>query len=259
VVLVVEDEDKPAPGVSTFEPDSPVLFDTPAAIARAFRTTAQTMRLVVQAKPMALQGREAPQEIVWRLLRGNDRDVSIRPLSPDGARAEITVAWQPRRRVPGRPDLMSDRVDIGVFARRGDVISAPSFVSVLLPGDQRREYDEAGRPVRIEYTPPVLANRYVDPAVFARLGWSDSYRHDSEGQLLGWTRERDGERTEFTGDGWLVVERDKLGRAVRAREVRYVVERTEAGRAQVKEQETGKERRVVYAGDGDMIGKPADP
>jgi hypothetical protein len=41
--------------------------------------------------------------------------------------------------------------------------------------------------------------------------------------------------------------------------VRYTVERSEAGRPQVKEQETGADRRYVYSDDRDMIGRPVDP
>jgi hypothetical protein len=259
VALSVVEEDKPVPGVEVFEPDSQAMFDTPAAIARAFRTTSRTMRLVVEAKPLFLPGSEVRQELVWTLLRGSDREVSIRPLAEDGSKAEITVGWQARRRVPGRPELMSDRIDIGVFGRNGEVISAPSFVSVVLPGDQRRDYDEAGRPLQIEYTPPALAGRYVDPAIFARLGWSDTYRYDAKGNPTGWTRERGGERIEYSRDGARIVERDTSGRPVRARLVRYTVERSEAGRPQVKEQETGADRRYVYSDDRDMIGRPVDP
>lgn len=257
VALKVEEEDRPVRGVTLFEPDSPVLFDTPAAIARAFRSTDQRMRLVVSAKAIPLPGQERPQKLIWTLLRGNENAVAIRELTPDGAKAEIIVDWQQRRRVPGRPDLMSDRIDIGVFADNGKQISAPSFISVVLPGDQRREYDDQGRPRRIEYTPSALANRYVDPAIFPRLGWTDTYRYDGAGRLMGWTREEAGQRRDYKADGALVVEKDSLGRAVRARVVAYTAEAAPGGRPKIVEKETGEERRYVYDGDGDLIGKAA--
>jgi hypothetical protein len=54
----------------------------------------------------------------------------------------------------------------------------------------------------------------------------------------------------------LVVEKDKLGRAVRGRPVSYVAEAAPDGRPKIVEKETGEERRYIYDGDRDLIGKP---
>lgn len=256
VALEVVKEDEPARGRETFEPDTSVLFTTPAAIARVYRTTARAMHLTVRARTIGLpsQPKNEPK-LIWRLLRGNEAEVSIIP-SADGAQADISIGWQQRRRVPGRPELSSNRVDIGVFADNGRQLSAPSFISVLLPSDQRRAFTENSAPLKIEYSPSELDKRYVDPAIFPRLGWTDTYSYDGTGRLLGWVRTRDGTTAKYTRDGARVEEEDSLGRPVRARIVSYGLKAGD-GRSQIVESDTDREIRYSYESDTDKFGKPS--
>ncbi|MFA5538918.1 MAG: hypothetical protein WDA23_06910 [Gemmobacter sp.] len=141
------------------------LFDTPSAIARVWRNPAQTRVLTVSAETTRdPNGRDL--HFTWALLRGDPARVRIAPEGPSGARARIEVDWQGPRPVPGRADLTSARVDIGVFAHNGVHDSAPAFVSVLLPRHEIRRHetgaDGISRAVEIIRRPGV----YADPALF---------------------------------------------------------------------------------------------
>jgi YD repeat-containing protein len=58
--------------------------------------------------------------------------------------------------------------------------------------------------------------------------WTDSYRYDERGTLLGWTRTRGDTTEEFTPDGLLVVKADDQGQPIETREVGYRREQLEA-------------------------------
>lgn len=108
------------------------LFDTPAAVARVWRgVEGRRSMLVSAAATEDPNGRDL--RFSWVLLRGDPARTRIEPLDAEGRRARITIDWQNPRPVPGRPDIRSARIDIGVFAHNGAQDSAPSFVSVLLP------------------------------------------------------------------------------------------------------------------------------
>jgi YD repeat-containing protein len=58
--------------------------------------------------------------------------------------------------------------------------------------------------------------------ILTPANWTDSYRYDDRGNLLGWTRKRAaGGSEEFTADGRLVVSRDAKGEPAETRGVRY--------------------------------------
>jgi hypothetical protein len=239
VRLKVEQEYLGRPGVDYFEAGAgEQLFDTLAAVARVARSARERRRLV--ASVAATQDPNGkPLSFVWRLLHGDPGRVRITPLDPLGTRAEILVDWHPRAVHPGG-DLPSARVDVGVFADNGARLSAPAFVTWYFPPNERRTYepvpeaaagdrrdevngDAPRRVAVIERLPATGAEAYADPMVLTPAVWTDTYRYDDRGDLLGWTRTRpDGTAEEFTAEGRLVVKRDDAGKPQATRAVRYV-------------------------------------
>ena len=62
---------------------------------------------------------------------------------------------------------------------------------------------------------------YADPRLATPKTWRDVYRYGPKGDGIGWTR-YDGQRaTEFNAWGLVVLEKDALGRCVKAQAVRY--------------------------------------
>ena len=126
------EEDLGTEGVDYFgEGLSEQLFDTPAAIARIWRSRACTRAMTVSAEETAdPNGR--PLSFEWRLLQGDPARVRITP-AEDGRsardRARLARALPDLRGQPVR----SSRVDIGVFASNGVHDSAPAILSMAFP------------------------------------------------------------------------------------------------------------------------------
>jgi hypothetical protein len=238
VRLKVEREYLGRPGIDYFEVGhAERLFDTVSAIARVARS-ARERRTMVASVAETEDPHGTPLSFVWRLLHGDEDRVRITPLDPRGTRAEIVVDWHPRAVYPGS-DLPSARVDVGVFAEKEDRLSAPSFITWYFPPNERRTYeavppaaakdrtdevngDSPRRIVSIERLPTTAKDSYADPMILTPANWTDSYRYDDRGNLLGWTRKRAaGGSEEFTADGRLVVSRDAKGEPAETRGVRY--------------------------------------
>jgi len=206
------------------------LFDTPQAIARVFRTHRRAKRFVISAA----ESRDPQGESLthhWRVLRGDPRAIDITPLDESATRVELTIPYHERFPVsPGSP-LYSNRVDIGVFADNGAHLSAPAFLSVYFPDDERRVYGADGRLLVLDHTHEATRNNYVDPLIDPERDWRDEFHYDERGALTGWTRYRDGTTREFAPDGSLVVARDEEGRITRVRDTRYRVEMDPQGRS----------------------------
>jgi hypothetical protein len=101
---------------------------------------------------------------------------------------------------------------------------------------------------------------FVDQRLTTPKFWRDIYRYDAHGNRLGWLR-RDGEtETEFNADGHAILEKDALGRAVKARSVRYELDPAalKSNNARVLKPAWGdKVLTYEYAGDDDFKGKVA--
>lgn len=66
---------------------------------------------------------------------------------------------------------------------------------------------------------------FVDPQLTAPKRWRDVYHYDAKGNLTGWTRfDEISGASEFTWDGFRVLEKDALGRCTKAQAVKYVRE-----------------------------------
>jgi len=265
VQLRVVEEDAARAGVDYFDVgEAEKVFDTVSAIARVARATRWQRRMLVSAENTR-DPNNRPLVYHWGLLRGDPERVQIKPLDPQGTRAEVLVAWHPRRPVEPDSALLSSRVDVGVFAHNGAQWSAPAFISWYFPANERRTYDDAQRIAAIEYHPASEPDSYADPALLTPASWRDAYRYDPQGQLLGWTRTRNGATEEFTRDGALVLTRDAQGRPSEARTVRYAREQKGPNQWPVLRQEPGSERLTyTYQSDADRLGEisarePAEP
>jgi YD repeat-containing protein len=250
--------------VNTHKVNVEKVFDTVSAIARVARATRWQRRMLVSAEN-SRDPNNRPLVYHWRLLRGDPERVQIKPLDPQGTQAELLVAWHERRPIEPGSALLSSRVDIGVFAHNGAHYSAPAFISWYFPANERRTYDDARRIAAVEYRPASQPESYADPALLTPASWRDVYQYDPQGQLLGWTRTRDGATEAFTRDGALVLKRDEQGRASEARTVRYVREQQSSGQWPVLRQEPGPERLTyTYQSDTHQLGEisarqPAEP
>ncbi len=192
LLRVVEEDFLPAAGLLAA---SERLFDTPGAIARIWRDMAGRRQMVISAAAtMSPAGR--PLAFRWVLLRGDPSAVTITPLDAAGRRARISFGWQSPRPAPAgfgttAPGPVSGRIDVGVFAEAGGPLSAPAFVSVMLPPELRQYEpgpDGVPRLARVDYDAEGRGVAY-DPVLFWWAPWRDRFRHDPAGRLLGWTRE----------------------------------------------------------------------
>lgn len=197
------------------------LFDTPAAIARIWRSHAARRSMEVSVESTRdLQGRSP--EFAWRVLRGDPARTQVEPLDASGRRARITLDWQNPRPVPGRSGISSDRVDIGVFARIGGHDSMPGLISVLLPQHETRAYGIGPEgDLRIESRDFRLPeDGYADPLLFPQADWRDVYRYDPAGGLAGWDRETPEGEQRFDAAGRLLTGAGPVP-------VRHVIDRPE--------------------------------
>lgn len=206
VQLKVLEETETTEGVDFFGHGlSEKLFDTPAAIARVWRSYLGRREMVVSAADTVdINGRDLTFD--WVVLRGDHSKIHITPLTPDGRYAHIEMYWQDAQPSPGAPDILSPRIDIGVFANNGIHDSAPSFVSVLLPHHETRLYDKVPSGLRVLSIDRAASQKvYSDPLIFPVTRWKDSYLYDLDGEFLGWTRRRGQKETVFDAVGQHVM------------------------------------------------------
>ena len=221
VRIQVVEEDLGVPARDYFHPGAAeILFDTPAAVARIYRTTTFQRRMVVDAGTSAdLNGR--PLTFRWVVLQGDIEKVQIRRLRANGARAEIILQWHARSKISGLEGMETNRVDIGVFADNGQTPSLPGFVSSFTLANEDRTYSD-GRIQAIDYGAPGISDRYVDPLIDIPKRWRDEYRYSPTFELLGWQRTSPGSAPqEFAADGRLIVKTDEAGTPTHFRKVAY--------------------------------------
>ncbi len=257
VMLRTTEDAKAEPGIDFFDVRPEGLFDTPFAIARVVRGVARDRRMTIEAS--AVPALEPDGRYLWVVLQGDPKKITIRPLTPNASRVELTVSYHGVFR-PIDPDgmpakLMSGRVDIGCFVKVGPYYSPPSFVSFYYLPNETRAYRDDGQILSIDYTNP--QHRYADPALTLQKSWKDLYEYDDRGRLLGWYRTRGGGQSErFTYLGHRVLSTDKQNRPVSACAVQYMPRQT--GGDQLPPAltcaDTALTFRYTYAGDDDKVG-----
>lgn len=237
VRIRVEAEDLGTEGIDFFGQGlSEQLFDTPAAIARVWRSRAARRSMVVSADETAdPNGRDLA--FTWRLLQGDPDRVRIEPLDEAGTRARITLDWAPPRPISTENPIVSARTDIGVFASNGVHDSTPAIVSWYMPPSETRSVetgpDGAPRTARIDHADPEKASVYADPMLVPRADWTDHFTYGPDGTLAGWLRSRRSQPDEiFAPDGRRLPE---AGTGIGPEVVAYPLGRDAAGRLVVRE------------------------
>jgi len=213
-----------------------VLFDTPSAIARVWRSRAGQRHMVVSAAGTRdPNGRELRYD--WVLLRGDASRVRITPLDPEGSRARIDLTWQDPGTAPGTPDITSSRIDIGVFANNGSYDSTPAFISVLLPHHEARNYEVGsdGEMRIISIDRRARDGMYTDPLIFPEIPWRDDYLYDEAGQFIGWTRHRGAQVDAYDTAGRIILARDAQGHPAETATVHYLPEKGKPGVVRLQE------------------------
>ena len=202
-IRVVE-EDPGTEGVDFFgEGLSELLFDTPQAVARIWRSSTGRRSMVLSAED-SRDANDRPLTFHWRLLQGDPKKVRIEPLE-GGRQARVTLDWHEPFAISEENRQKTSRVDIGLFAGNGVHDSAPAILSWAFPTLERRVYetgpDGAPRIVSIDHADPARAKAYADPLLYPRADWRDAYRYDASGRPLGWTRTRGGTQAVYGPDG----------------------------------------------------------
>jgi hypothetical protein len=103
-------------------------------------------------------------------------------------------------------------------------------------------------------------SNFVDSRLTAPRHWRDVYRYHEKGGLLGWTRHEGPTRQEYSAQGFLVLERDALGRCTVGRRVHYRQQPVGAGQPNPHDLHIVPTPEVVhlsYADDSDFAGKSA--
>ncbi len=255
IQLQVVSEDEPRPGIDYFDVAGEKLFDTPAAIARVYRTTARERRIVVTATT-SFDLNDRPLSFEWSVLQARPGGATIKPLKDDGSLVEIRVRWHERFPSASDPKMETNRIDVAAFAHNGIYYSAPGLVTFCCLDDEERRYDEQGRITSLTYKSLAKGGNYADPAIHTPRDWRDEYHYDSEGVLTGWTRYRGSHKEEFTAHGHLVVQADAKGRALKARQVKYIQRVSQPG--QLPTLETATDAEVLtyeYESDDDRVGR----
>jgi hypothetical protein len=100
--------------------------------------------------------------------------------------------------------------------------------------------------ITVSYQP-----NYVDARLTTPKHWRDVYHYNAGGRLRGWTRYHSDRVEEFNADGLLVLEKDRQGRCIKGRTVRYTQKPGERFRpnGNLLEQVAGDEI-VTYEYDG---------
>lgn len=126
------------------------LADSPAAIARVFRSNDSERKIVVSTKGSGdLLGR--PVSFTWQILRGDPKLIRLEA-GPEKGQVTIRLKWHmPMITETG---IRTNRVDIGVFATNGVSHSAPAFITFYMLPNENRFYDEKGRISEIYYEAP---------------------------------------------------------------------------------------------------------
>ncbi|MEX0340636.1 MAG: hypothetical protein AB3N11_16545 [Arenibacterium sp.] len=188
------------------------LFTTPAAIARLWRGPQWEREFVVNTEE-TVDPNGRPLKFFWTILRGDGQKISIEPLDENGTSARIRMKWHDLYPAPGSGEesRQTSRVDIGVFAYNGAMLSAPSFISVAFPAHQIRRYGKLDngsvRLLSVDYNARERKSAY-DPVTFWSARWSDNFSYDDAGTLTGWTREMPNKSLEFQRDGRLADGRE---------------------------------------------------
>ncbi len=158
-------------------------------------------------------------ELKWKLLQGDPEKVRFVKLGSGTGSVRVEIDWHGVYLARGRDGKArrTTRVEFGCVAVKDGLESKPCVVSVSASPHATREYDEAGWLRKISYLNPLLPDKVSSR--FPLGDWEDTFEYSPDGQMVGWTRVRSGEKGEekerFTRDGLKILTYDRLGRPLR--------------------------------------------
>lgn len=170
--------------------ESERLFDTPAAVARLWRSWEGRRQMMVSAARTG-DPNDRPLEFHWILLSGDPARVRIDLLDRARSAAALTVDWHdaPVRNATGAAP--GARVEIAVIAWNGAQFSAPALISVAFPAHEQRRYATGpqGLPMLLDVDYDA-AGREVgyDNALWWTAPWRDEAVRDGNHRLVAWRR-----------------------------------------------------------------------
>lgn len=196
-----------------------VLFTTPSAVARAWRSFDHTRRITVSAAKTE-DPNNRPLRFHWAVLQGDPEKIQITPQDESGTVADIDIKWHDRFALSSTNPMTSPRVDIAVFADNGAHISAPAMISILFPTFQERDYrpnPEGELELHsLGYAPTRPEDPYADPLIWPVEDWRDQIRRNQEGEIVSitrtWTKTGRIQELQRVPLGWLTT--DEQGRPV---------------------------------------------
>ena len=145
------EETTPINGVDYFEPEiTEKLADTPVAIARIFRGSGFSRKIIVSAEE-SRDVNHRPLKYYWVVLRGDPDRITIKYRNQSQSAAEITVPYRETAPVAADSQLESNRIDIGVFVHNGVYYSPPAFITFYTLDSEARTYSSDHRPIEIGY------------------------------------------------------------------------------------------------------------
>ena len=163
---------------------------------------------------------EAPEgELKWKVLQGDPGKVRFVRLGNGTGSVRVEIDWHGAYLARGRDGKarLTTRVEFGCVAVKDGLESEPCVVSVSASPHATREYDDAGRLRKISYVNPLLPDKVSSR--FPLGDWEDTFEYSPNGQLVGWTRLRRGEKGDeterFTRDGLKILTYDAVGRPLR--------------------------------------------
>ena len=182
---------------------SEVLLDHPLLMARIHRTL-QRKRKIVLAAASNLPPQATPVRFRWEVLQGDAALVEIRPLDEQASVVEITTAWNAPHPVRSAPEIVSSRIDIGVFTEHDGIPSMPAIYCSSTIASELRIY-EGDRLVSVDYAASDKVGTYADPLLTPIRGWKDTYQYKTSGERIGWNRTQPGKASvQFNADGFML-------------------------------------------------------
>ncbi|MCZ7648238.1 MAG: hypothetical protein M5U26_23765 [Planctomycetota bacterium] len=244
--------------------------DKAAGEARKVADEAQAaVNAFLDSKPEGLDG--SPRALLTRALEGLLRDPEFYPArqaeldaamkdnkkaGPVGPARKLLAAYRIVKSADGPFELSPLRAEGGTLAER-------------LTPYERMQLERFNLILLTQVLYPGLlsgsaATAYVDPRISVRKTWRDVYRHDAQGRIAGFTRYTEDGATEFHADGWIVSEKDELGRPTRALKPDYDQAQPKDPRQRypnfnpITFKAAEDARTYAYAGEDDLIGTGTD-
>ncbi|QDY69762.1 hypothetical protein [Qingshengfaniella alkalisoli] len=159
------------------------LFTTPSAIGRTWRSYDYRREIEVSVADTR-DPNGLPLSFDWVILRGNPEKIRFTYASTRRDRATIRIDWHDAFTTPYDPDMLTNRVDIGIFANNGHVDSAPAILSVAFPLFQDRHYEPTPNGPRLQRIGYAADDQtFLDPLLWPTAKWTDHLNYDDSGRL----------------------------------------------------------------------------